>query len=83
MNSQEKYQYWLKHAQYDLDSADAMYRMSRWLYVAFMCQQAVEKLIKGIYGFYLDFDAIPRTHNIRRLVNDFIHELPYDVPDGT
>ena len=83
LDAQEKYQYWLSHAQYDLDSADAMCQTGRWLYVVFMCQQAVEKLIKGLYGFYLSFDNIPRTHNIRRLVNDFSDKLQEVVPEET
>ena len=83
MDDREKYQYWLKHAQYDLDSADAIKQTCRWLYVVFMCQQAIEKLVKGLYGLYIDFDRIPRTHNIRRLVNDFADKLPQTVPKET
>ena len=37
MDAQEKYEYWLDSAQYDLDSADTMYNGGRWLYVVFMC----------------------------------------------
>lgn len=39
---------WLEHATYDLKTAEAMLKTGRYLYVAFMCQQAIEKLIKGI-----------------------------------
>jgi HEPN domain-containing protein len=41
-----------------------MYEGGRWFYVAFMCQQAIEKICKGLYNFYID-DNIPRIHNIR------------------
>jgi len=51
-------------AQYDLDTAQTMHVGGRWHYVAFMCQQAIEKLCKGIYNYYIG-DAIPRVHNIR------------------
>ena len=64
MTSEEKYAYWLDLAQYDLDTAQAMYTGGRWFYVAFMCQQALEKLCKGIYNFFID-DNVPKTHNIR------------------
>ena len=54
MNNEEKYKYWLDIAEYDLETARAMYISGRYLYVAFMCQQAVEKNSKGpsrsIYG---------------------------------
>ncbi len=39
---------WLERANYDLKTAEAMYESRRYLYVAFMCQQAIEKLLKGI-----------------------------------
>lgn len=39
---------WLAQAEYDLKTAGAMHKTRRYLYVAFMCQQAIEKLIKGI-----------------------------------
>ena len=63
MTKEEKYTYWLELAQYDLDSAQTMYAGGRWFYVAFMCQQALEKLCKGLYNFYID-DNVPRVHNI-------------------
>jgi HEPN domain-containing protein len=63
MTNEEKYATWLEYAQYDLDSADAMYKGGRWFYVAFMCQQALEKLCKGLYTFYIN-DDVPRIHNI-------------------
>jgi HEPN domain-containing protein len=64
MTKEDKYAYWLQLAQYDLDTAQTMYAGGRWFYVAFMCQQAIEKICKGLYNFYID-DNIPRIHNIR------------------
>jgi len=64
MTKEDKYAYWLQLAQYDLDTAQTMYAGGRWFYVAFMCQQAIEKICKGLYNFYID-DNIPRVHNIR------------------
>ena len=49
MTKEEKYAYWLELAQYDLDTAAAMFSSGRWFYVVFMCQQAIEKLCKGLY----------------------------------
>ena len=48
MTSQQKYEHWLDIAQYDLETAKSMLLSGRWLYVAFMCQQAAEKLSKGL-----------------------------------
>jgi len=66
ITAQEKYEYWFDIAIYDFDTAEAVLRSGRWLYVVFMCQQAVEKLVKGLYILYVD-DNVPRTHNIRVL----------------
>ena len=78
MTEQEMFQYWLDHAQYDLDTAEAMLSTGRWLYVVFMCQQAIEKLVKGLYGLYIDFDT-PRTHNITRIIEEFEKRLPRPI----
>lgn len=50
MNSKEKYEYWLDIAQYDLETAVANYKSGRYLYVAFMCQQSIEKVVKGLHN---------------------------------
>ena len=70
MNAQEKYDYWLDIAQYDLETADTMLSGGRWLYVVFMCQQAIEKLVKGLYVIYVD-DNVPKIHNIRVIFERF------------
>jgi HEPN domain-containing protein len=80
MDSEEKFTYWLDHAQYDLDTADIMYQGGRWLYVVFMCQQAVEKLCKGLYLLYID-DNVPRIHDIGNLVRRFEDKLPAVIPE--
>lgn len=48
MNRKEKIAYWLDIADYDLGTAKAMMDANRYLYVIFMCQQAVEKIIKAL-----------------------------------
>ncbi|MCL2565854.1 MAG: HEPN domain-containing protein [Defluviitaleaceae bacterium] len=68
MTSKEKFGHWKFYAERDLDAAEAMFETGRWFYVVFMCQQAVEKLVKGIYNLYVD-DDVPRTHNIEMIAN--------------
>jgi len=58
--------YWIEHAQYDLDTAEAMLRSGRYLYVTFMCQQAIEKQLKALI-IMLKSIAPPFSHNLRRL----------------
>ncbi|MDR1622596.1 MAG: HEPN domain-containing protein [Synergistaceae bacterium] len=80
MNAQEKYEYWLDSAQYDLNVAESMLRDGHWLYVVFMCQQAIEKLAKGLYSFYMP-DTPPRLHNIKAIAKRYEASLPSPVPE--
>ena len=52
----------------------------RWLYVVFMCQQAIEKLAKGLYTLYVD-DNTPRIHNIKNIIERFEDKLPAAVTE--
>jgi len=80
MEANEKYEYWLDIARYDLETAEAMLTSKRWLYVVFMCQQAVEKLAKGLYTIYID-DNIPYIHNIISVIERFEDKLPEPVSE--
>jgi HEPN domain-containing protein len=80
LNAQDKYDYWLDIAQYDLETAQTMLSGRRWLYVVFMCQQAVEKLVKGLYNLYVD-DNIPRIHSIKTIVERFEDNLPCSISE--
>ncbi|HEY4481934.1 MAG TPA: HEPN domain-containing protein [Candidatus Brocadiaceae bacterium] len=59
------YQKWLERANYDIDTAEAMYTTGRYIYVVFMCQQALEKCLKALMAFK-EMDIVP-VHNLRRL----------------
>lgn len=58
--------YWLDLAQYDFDTAIAMYKTERWLYVAFMCHQVIEKMLKAYWCSKRDDDP-PYTHSHQRI----------------
>ena len=62
----DKVNYWFDIANYDLDTAEAMYQTGRWLYVAFMCHQVIEKTLKAYWCATQSEDA-PYTHNHMRL----------------
>jgi HEPN domain-containing protein len=76
----KKFEYWLDAAQLDLRTAEAMLDNGIWLYVVFMCQQSVEKLVKGIYNLFLD-DNPPRIHNIKAIFENFEKRLTVRIPD--
>src|SRR5690554_21071 len=59
--------YWVDIANYDLETAEAMLKSKRYLYVGFMCHQAIEKMLKAIYSYKIQ-EMPPRIHNLARLV---------------
>lgn len=63
MKTADKYKYWLMLSQYDLDTARVLIEGERWVYVAYMCQQALERQIKGMYVYHLGKEA-PKSHNL-------------------
>ena len=64
----DKKAYWLDIADYDFDTAEAMYQTGRWLYVAFMCHQVIEKTLKAYWCSTQASDP-PYTHNYMRLAD--------------
>ena len=63
MDKTRKIEYWLDIAQYDMDTARTMHENGRYLYAVFMCQQAMEKILKANYIQKFNQEA-PMTHNI-------------------
>ncbi len=57
---------WVEASRYDLETARALFKSRRYLYVLFMCQQSLEKLLKaGVTTRTGEFP--PRVHNLVRL----------------
>ena len=59
---------WINIAEYDLQTAKFMLESKRYLYVAFTCQQAIEKIMKAIYIKEKN-ETPPYTHNLIKLLN--------------
>jgi HEPN domain-containing protein len=57
---------WAEQAQYDLDTANAMFEAGRYVYVLFCCQQAIEKALKAVIVKKTG-EMPPRIHNLLRL----------------
>jgi HEPN domain-containing protein len=56
---------WFDMATYDLETAKAMLKSKRYLYVGFMCSLAVEKSLKAVIADKGEFP--PPTHNLQKL----------------
>lgn len=66
MEKHDKVTYWLEVSDYDLDTAKAMLETKRYLYVGFMCHQAVEKALKAYWSATLDEPPL-KIHTLSRL----------------
>lgn len=72
-------------ADYDIETASAMLRTKRYLYVGFMCHQAIEKALKAVIA---DNDTIPpKSHGLMKLaqignIYDFMSENYKDILDS-
>ena len=57
---------WLERSAYDLSAAASLLKSGHFLYVAFLCQQASEKMLKGMWCA-LRKDSPPYSHNLSTL----------------
>ena len=67
MNINEKVEYWLELSDYDFKTAEAMLNSQRFLYVGFMCHQAVEKMLKAVFVKKIE-EIPPFTHSLSQLI---------------
>lgn len=66
MDKQEQVKYWIELAEYDIETAQAMFDTKRWLYVGFMCHQVLEKAMKAYWCATKPEDP-PYSHNLMSL----------------
>ena len=71
---------WLTQSEYDFKTAKAMYETKRYLYVAFMCQQAIEKHLKALICEKTDTMA-PYIHNLTTLATHLALKLDEEQLD--
>ena len=69
MSNFNKAEYWFDGVEYDLQTARAMLETRRFLYVGFMCHQAVEKALKGCFVTRKPDEELPYIHKLVRLAN--------------
>jgi HEPN domain-containing protein len=63
---ESKIKYWIELSDYDFETAEAMLKTKRYLYVGFMCHQTIEKAFKA-YFTKLNPEAAPFTHSLSYL----------------
>lgn len=66
---------WIKSSEYDIKTAEALYRSKRFVYVIFMCHLAVEKALKAIVADKTK-KMPPKTHDLFYLVKLISLSIP-------
>lgn len=69
MAEKERVSYWLDIVNEDLDTAEFLFSGGRWLYTAFMCHQAIEKLLKAYWCATREDEPL-YTHSHTRLLEE-------------
>lgn len=66
--SEKTVRYWIEISEYDLQVAKSLLDKGHYLYVGFMCHQAVEKMFKALYVKQTSIMP-PYVHKLDRLVD--------------
>jgi len=69
---------WFKQADYDLETADAMFKTGRYIYTVFMCHLCIEKALKGLYVKKFKKDP-PKIHNLNYFCEKIKIKLKKDL----
>ncbi len=69
---------WFKQADYDLDTASAMFKAGKYIYTVFMCHLSIEKALKGLYAKRFKKDP-PKIHNLNYFCAKIELELSEDL----
>ena len=67
MERENVVQKWIAHVHEDISAADCLFMGGHWLYVGFLCHQAIEKALKAYYVAINDDDP-PFTHSLTRML---------------
>lgn len=65
---------WFKQAEYDMETAEAMFVAGRYIYTVFMCHLSIEKALKGLYAKKFQKDP-PKIHNL----NYYAEKVELDI----
>ena len=75
-NREEIVKEWIRQANYDFETAQAMFKTGRYIYCIFMCHLSIEKALKGILIKHKN-ETPHKTHNLVYLVE----KIPLQLDD--
>lgn len=68
-------------AEYDIETAQAMFDSGRYIYTVFMIHLSIEKAIKGIYAQTLEENP-PKTHHLLYLIERIQSMITFEIPEN-
>ena len=79
---EKKIKHWVELSDYDFETAEAMLKSKRFLYVGFMCHQTVEKIFKASFT-KIKSEAAPFSHSLSYLAKkgDFYSSFSEEQKD--
>jgi HEPN domain-containing protein len=72
---------WVATSNYDIQTAAAMYKAGRHLYVVFMSHLAIEKMLKALLAHKYPENVPPKIHNLINLSQRAEIALPENLND--
>ncbi|MFA5805017.1 MAG: HEPN domain-containing protein [Melioribacteraceae bacterium] len=72
---------WLLQAEYDMDTAEAMFNSGRFIYAIFMIHLSLEKAVKAVYAQTYE-DNPPKTHHLLYLIEKIQSKTIFDIPEN-
>ena len=81
MTGYEKYEHWLTLSRYDIETAKVLLEAKRYSYVPVVCQQSVERLLKGMFVCHTGKEA-SKSHNIPFLANKLAENSTFTETDA-
>jgi HEPN domain-containing protein len=72
---------WIASSNYDLQTAEAMHKSGRYIYVVFMCHLAMEKILKALLAKKHPETIPPKIHNLINLSQKAGIMPPDDLKD--
>ena len=68
---------WFKQADYDLETAETLFKSGKYIYTVFICHLSIEKALKGLYAKKFKKDP-PKIHNL----NYFCAKIGLVLPEN-
>jgi len=78
MQKEEHINYWLKSAEHDLETAESLFKATRYDWCLFIGHLVLEKVLKALFVLKNENKVPPKTHNLLKLAELSVLDLSPD-----